>query len=119
MRVEIWSDVVCPWCYIGKERFAKGLAGFPHQDEVEVVFRSFELDPQHPKGETEPVVEVLAKKYGVSEAEARQAEQRFAETARAEGIGFIDKDRDRGNTFAIHRLLHFAKAKGLQDELMT
>jgi predicted DsbA family dithiol-disulfide isomerase len=100
MRVEIWSDVVCPWCYIGKERFAKGLAGFPHQDEMEVVFRSFELDPQHPKGETEPVVEVLAKKYGMSEAEARQAEQHFAETARAEGLGFLDKDRDRGNTFA-------------------
>jgi predicted DsbA family dithiol-disulfide isomerase len=69
MRVEIWSDVVCPWCYVGKERFAKGLADFPHKDEVEVVFRSFELDPQHPKGETEPVVQVLAKKYGVSEAE--------------------------------------------------
>jgi predicted DsbA family dithiol-disulfide isomerase len=118
MRVEIWSDVVCPWCYVGKERFARGLADFPHKDEVEVVFRSFELDPRHPKGETEPVVEVLAKKYGVSEAEARQAEQRFAETARAEGIGFLDKDRDRGNTFAIHRLLHFAKTKGLQDELM-
>jgi predicted DsbA family dithiol-disulfide isomerase len=49
MRVEIWSDVVCPWCYIGKERFAKGLAGFPHKDEVKVVFRSFELDPQHPR----------------------------------------------------------------------
>ncbi len=119
MRVEIWSDVVCPWCYIGKERFAKGLADFPHKDEVEVVFRSFELDPQHPEGETEPVIEVLAKKYGMSEVEARQAEQHFAETARAEGLGFLDKDRDRGNTFAIHRLLQFAKTKGLEDELMS
>jgi predicted DsbA family dithiol-disulfide isomerase len=75
--------------------------------------------PQHPQGETEPVVEVLAKKYGMSEAEARQAEQHLAETARAEGLGFLDKDRDRGSTFAIHRLLHFAKTKGLQDELMN
>jgi predicted DsbA family dithiol-disulfide isomerase len=119
MRVEIWSDVVCPWCYVGKERFAKGLADFPHKDEVEVVFRSFELDPQHPKDQTEPVVQVLAKKYGVSEAEARRAERSLGETARAEGLGFLDKDRDRGNTFDIHRLLHFAKTKGLQDELMN
>jgi predicted DsbA family dithiol-disulfide isomerase len=84
-----------------------------------VVFSSFELDPQFPKGKTEPVVEVLAKKYGMSEAEARQAERHFAETARAEGLGVLDQDRDRGNTFAIHRLLHFARAKGLQDELMN
>jgi predicted DsbA family dithiol-disulfide isomerase len=75
MRVEIWSDVVCPWCYIGQERFAKGL-----------VFRSFELDPQHPEGETEPVAEVLAKKYGVSMAEARQAPAP-CQSAEADGAG--------------------------------
>jgi predicted DsbA family dithiol-disulfide isomerase len=119
MRVEIWSDVVCPWCYIGKERFAKGLADFPHKDEVEVVFRSFELDPQHPKDLIEPVAEVLAKKYGATEAQIRRAERQFAETARAEGLDFLDKDRDRGNTFDIHRLLQFAQTKGVQDDLVS
>jgi predicted DsbA family dithiol-disulfide isomerase len=118
MRVEIWSDVACPWCYIGKARFEKGLAGFPHRDEVEVVFRSFELDPQHPEGKTEQVVGMLAKKYGMSEAQAREAEQRVADNARSEGLGYVVEGRDSGNTFALHRLLHFAKTKGVQNELI-
>jgi len=118
MRVEIWSDVSCPWCYIGKARFEKGLAGFPHRDEVEVVYRSFELDASYPAGKTEPVVEMLAKKYGMSEAQARQAEQRVADNAQSEGLGYVVEHRDSGNTFAIHRLLHFAKTKGVQVELI-
>lgn len=119
MRVEIWSDVACPWCYIGKARFEKGLAEFAHKDQVEVVFRSFELDPRHPEGETEPVLGVLAKKYGMSEAQARQAEQRVADNARSEGLGYVTEGRDSGNTFALHRLLHFAAAKGVQNELVN
>jgi predicted DsbA family dithiol-disulfide isomerase len=119
MQVEIWSDVACPWCYIGKARFEQALAGFEHKDEVEVVFRSFELDPRHPEGETEPVIPMLAKKYGMSEAQARQAEQRVADNARAEGLGYVAEGRDTGNTFAIHRLLHFAKTKGVQNELVN
>jgi predicted DsbA family dithiol-disulfide isomerase len=118
MRVEIWSDVACPWCYIGKARFEQGLAGFPHKDEVEVVYRSFELDPSLPEGRTEPVLGMLAQKYGMSEAQARQAEQRVADNARSEGLGYVTEGRDSGNTFAIHRLLHFAKAKGVQNELI-
>jgi predicted DsbA family dithiol-disulfide isomerase len=119
MRVEIWSDVACPWCYIGKARFEKALAGFPQKDQVEVVFRSFELDPRSPEGETSPVIGVLAGKYGMSEAQARQAEQRVADNAQAEGLGYVTEGRDSGNTFAIHRLLHFAKAKGVQNELVN
>jgi predicted DsbA family dithiol-disulfide isomerase len=119
MRVEIWSDVACPWCYIGKARFEQGLAEFEHKDEVEVVFRSFELDPQRPEGETALVVPMLAQKYGMSEAQARQAEQRVADNARSEGLGYVAEGRDTGNTFAIHRLLHFAKGKGAQNELIN
>ena len=119
MRVEIWSDVACPWCYIGKARFEQGLAEFAHKDEVEVVFRSFELDPNRPEGETTEVVGMLAKKYGMSEAQAREAEQRVADNATAEGLGYRTEGRDHGNTFAIHRLLHFAKTQGKQNELVN
>jgi predicted DsbA family dithiol-disulfide isomerase len=118
MRVEIWSDVTCPWCYIGKARFQQGLAEFAHKDEVEVVFRSFELDPSSPEGETEPILELLMKRYGMSEAQARQTDQRVAQNAHAEGLEFRTEGRDSGNTFAIHRLLHFAKTKGVQNELV-
>ncbi|MDQ1724160.1 MAG: hypothetical protein QOG52_1188, partial [Frankiaceae bacterium] len=64
MQVEIWSDVVCPWCYVGKRHFEAALARFPHADQVEVVHRAFELDPTTEKGVTEPTVERIARKYG-------------------------------------------------------
>src|SRR5262249_60419237 len=66
MQVEIWSDVVCPWCYLGKRHFEQALERFPHRDEVEVIYRSFELDPSAPPGATAPKVEVLASKNGMS-----------------------------------------------------
>lgn len=119
MRVEIWSDIACPWCYIGKARFEKGLAGFAHRDEVEVVHRSFELDPSLPQGETGQVIDMLAKKYGRTPEEARTMEGNVAANARAEGLGYVTEGRDHGNTFDIHRLLHLAKARGRQDELLS
>ncbi|MFE5242244.1 MULTISPECIES: DsbA family oxidoreductase [unclassified Streptomyces] len=119
MRVEIWSDIACPWCYIGKARFEKGLAGFAHRDEVEVVHRSFELDPGRAKGDTEQVIDMLAQKYGRTPEEARGMEANVAANARAEGLGYRAEGRDHGNTFDIHRLLHLAKARGRQDELLT
>jgi predicted DsbA family dithiol-disulfide isomerase len=119
MQVEIWSDVACPWCYIGKARFEQGLAEFEHKDEVEVVFRSFELDPQRAEGETAQVIPMLAQKYGMTENQARQAEQRVSENARSAGLDYVAEGRDTGNTFAIHRLLHFAKTKGVQNELIN
>jgi predicted DsbA family dithiol-disulfide isomerase len=118
MRVDIWSDVVCPWCYLGKARFERALADFPHRDEVEVTFRSFELDPDRPKDERETVLDMLTQKYGLSEADARQADGRVAGLARAEGLGF-QADRPLGNTFDIHRVVHLGLAKGVQRELIT
>ncbi|MFF9649769.1 DsbA family oxidoreductase [Streptomyces sp. NPDC014622] len=109
----------CPWCYIGKARFEKGLAGFAHRDQVEVVHRSFELDPGHAKGDTVQVVDMLARKYGRTPDEARAMEENVAANARAEGLGYLTEGRDHGNTFDIHRLLHLAKARGRQDELLT
>ncbi|MDG4864859.1 DsbA family oxidoreductase [Streptomyces sp. T-3] len=119
MRVEIWSDIACPWCYIGKARFEEGLAAFAHGEQVEVVHRSFELDPNRAKGDTAPVIEMLAKKYGRSIEEATAMEEHVASNARAEGLGYRTEGRDHGNTFDIHRLLHLAKARGRQDELLS
>ncbi|MFD3695859.1 DsbA family oxidoreductase [Streptomyces sp. NPDC058646] len=118
MRVEIWSDIACPWCYIGKARFTKGLAEFAHRDEVEVVFRSFELDPNGARTSPVPVVEMLAKKYGRTLEEARDMEEHVARSARAEGLVYRTDGRDHGNTFDIHRLLHLAAARGRQEELL-
>ncbi|NGO12693.1 DsbA family oxidoreductase [Streptomyces sp. HC44] len=118
MRVEIWSDIACPWCYVGKARFEKALGAFPHRDDIEVVHRSFELDPNRAKGETESVLTMLTKKYGMSEAQAGAGEQNLGTLAAAEGLEYRTEGRDHGNTFDLHRLLHFAKEQGRQDELL-
>jgi len=117
MRVDIWSDVICPWCYVGKARFSQALGAFAHRDEVEVVYRSFELDPSYPKDQHETTFEMLSKKYGMSEADARAAESRIAGLAAAEGLGF-EPVRPVGNTFDIHRVLQLGLAKGVQAELI-
>jgi predicted DsbA family dithiol-disulfide isomerase len=117
MRVDIWSDVICPWCYVGKARFEKALSSFDHRDEVEVVYHSFELDPGYPKDSTETTFAMLRKKYGMSEADARAAESRVAAMAEAEGLGF-QSERPVGNTFDLHRVLHLGLAKGVQAQLL-
>jgi predicted DsbA family dithiol-disulfide isomerase len=103
---------------VGKARFEKALDAFPHRDEVEVVHRSFELDPGRAKGDTGLVLPMLAKKYGMSEAQARAAEDRLGESAAAEGLEYRTEGRDHGSTFDMHRLLHLAKEHGRQDELV-
>jgi predicted DsbA family dithiol-disulfide isomerase len=118
VRVEIWSDIACPWCYIGKARFERGLAEFAHRDEVEVVFRSFELDPRRDRGDTVEVIPMLAQKYGLTLEKAREAEANVAANAVAEGLGYRAEGRDHGSTFDVHRLLHFAKDEGKQGALL-
>ncbi|MFE9094949.1 DsbA family oxidoreductase [Streptomyces sp. NPDC007264] len=118
MRVEIWSDIACPWCYVGKARFEKALRAFPHRDQVEVVHRSFELDPRRAKGDVQPVLTMLAAKYGMSEAQAQAGEDNLGAQAAAEGLEYRTTGRDHGNTFDLHRLLHLAGEKGRQDELI-
>ncbi|MDQ0778120.1 putative DsbA family dithiol-disulfide isomerase [Streptomyces aurantiacus] len=118
MRVEIWSDIACPWCYVGKARFEKALDAFPHRDGVEVVHRSFELDPGRAKGDIQAVIPMLTEKYGMSEAQAQAGEENLGTLAAAEGLAYRAQGRDTGNTFDMHRLLHLAKERGRQDELM-
>ncbi|AJE40098.1 DsbA family oxidoreductase [Streptomyces nodosus] len=118
MRVEIWSDIACPWCYVGKARFEKALSAFPHRDQVEVVHRSFELDPHRAKDDIQPVLTMLTRKYGMSEAQARAGEDNLGQQAAAEGLDYRTTGRDHGSTFDMHRLLHLAKEHGRQDELL-
>jgi predicted DsbA family dithiol-disulfide isomerase len=118
MQVEIWSDVVCPWCYLGKKRFEQALADFEHRDQVQVVYRSFELDPTAPHGVTTPTVERLAEKYGMSPSEADQAQRQMEERAAADGVTFRMAGLRSGNTRDAHRLLQLAKEAGLQGQLM-
>ncbi|MEA3078383.1 MAG: hypothetical protein QOF60_3291 [Actinomycetota bacterium] len=117
MKVEIWSDVVCPWCYIGKRRFETALAGFEHRDQVEIVWRSFELDPSAPAERTGDGPTRLAEKYGITHERALAMQQHLTDVAAEEGLE-LDFVRARGgNTFDAHRLLHLAADRGLQPEV--
>lgn len=119
MRVEIWSDVVCPWCYIGKRRFEAALASFPHRDEVDLLWRSFELDPSAAISDnmSGTYTSRLAHKYGTSLERAQGMIDNMSAVAASEGLDFrFDKSRP-GNTFDAHRLLHLALHHDLQDEL--
>ncbi len=117
MRVDIWSDVVCPWCYVGKARFEQALRGFGHRDEVEVVFRSFELDPGATSGGHETNLEMISQKFGMPMAQARQMEERVAGLARAEGLQY-QLERPNGNTFDLHRVLQLGREQGVQGALI-
>ncbi|MFC4949666.1 DsbA family oxidoreductase [Pseudonocardia sp. GCM10023141] len=115
MQVEIWSDVVCPWCAIGKRRFEKALAQFAHRDDVQVRYRSFELDPDAPQERTEDLGEHLAAKYGITTERAEQMHAQMTQTAAADGWDFHFEHAKSGNTFDAHRLLHLAAERGVQD----
>jgi predicted DsbA family dithiol-disulfide isomerase len=115
MHVEIWSDIACPWCYVGKRRFEAALAAFEHRDEVTVTWRSFELDPVAPRERAVDGATHLAEKYGTTREQALAMQQRMTAVAAAEGLEFrFDRARG-GNTFDAHRLLHLAAAHGAQD----
>jgi len=119
LRIDIWSDIACPWCYIGKRRLEQALAGFPHAAEVEIVWRSFELDPSAPRvrDSTQSYAERLAAKYRTPVLQAQAMIDRMVETAAKDGLDFrFDRARS-GNTFDAHRLLHLAHERGLQDAL--
>lgn len=117
LTVEVWSDIACPWCYVGKRRLEAALASFPHRDRVQVVWRAFELDPAAPavRDESQSYAERLGKKYGTGLAQAQGMIARMVQTAAADGLAF-DFERIRaGNTFLAHRLLHLAHERGVQD----
>ncbi len=117
MRVEIWSDIACPWCYVGKRRFESALRQFEHAGDVDVVWRSFELDPNAPRTHVESQDELLAKKYGMPVERARQMNARMTGEAQKEGLSFHLDHVRVGNTFDAHRLVHLAAAAGKADAM--
>ena len=116
MQVEVWSDVVCPWCYIGKRRLEAALAAFPHRDEIEVLWRSFELNPNAPARVPGNPAERLAAKYGMTVEWARAANARVTSVAAGEGLRYRLDMSKPGNTFDAHRLLHLARDQGRQGQ---
>ena len=117
MRIEVWSDVVCPWCYIGKRHLEAALAEFPHRDQVEVEYRSFELDPSAPEVPVETTAQSLATKFGTDVPGVLQLMARADGAAAAVGLEFHHADAPHARTVDAHRLLHLAKNQGLQAEL--
>ncbi len=117
VHVEIWSDIACPWCYVGKRRFEAALAGYEHRDEVTVTWRSFELDPGAPAERAVDGATHLAEKYGTSREGALAMHARMTEAAARDGLDFRFDIARGGNTFDAHRLLHLAAAHGAQDAM--
>ena len=113
VQVEIWSDVVCPWCYIGKRRFEKAVASFGHP--VEVVWRSYELNPGAPRVRDGSSVERIARKYGITVEAAAAQYDRITDLARAEGLDYHLERARWGSSFDAHRLVHLARETGLAD----
>jgi predicted DsbA family dithiol-disulfide isomerase len=114
-RIEIWSDVVCPWCYIGKRRFESALARFEHRDDVEVTWRSFELDPGAERTPEGSGAERLAAKYGMSVEEAVARQAQISQLAAGDGLEYHLDTARGGNTFDAHRLIQLGKEQGIQD----
>jgi predicted DsbA family dithiol-disulfide isomerase len=117
LTVDIWSDVVCPWCYIGKRRFEAALARFEHRDEVEVTWHSFELDPSAPAVPEGTTAERLAAKYGMTVDEAAQRQEEVAQLAAQDGLTYDLSGARGGNTFDAHRLIHLGATQGLGDQV--
>lgn len=115
MKVEIWSDVACPWCYIGKRHFEEALGQFSQRDQVEITWRSYQLDPDAPLHSDKSMDEVLAKKFGSDVSQLQAMQKHVSSIAEAAGLEYHLDNVKYNNTFAAHRLIHFAAAKGLQD----
>jgi predicted DsbA family dithiol-disulfide isomerase len=117
MKVEIWSDVMCPFCYIGKRRFEAALQQFPNKDDIEVVYRSFELDPNAKRDVNQDVHDMLASKYGMSREEAKAKNDEVAGQAKDLGLTYNFDNMILTNTFDSHRLMHFAASYGKMQEM--
>ncbi|NNN19184.1 MAG: DsbA family oxidoreductase [Acidimicrobiaceae bacterium] len=115
MQVEIWSDIVCPWCYIGKRRFEAALSRFSGRDRVEIIWRSFELDPSAPNQTNEDMATRLSKKYRMSKDKANETIANITNLAKAEGLEYHLDSAKQGNSFDAHRLLQLANIHGLGD----
>jgi predicted DsbA family dithiol-disulfide isomerase len=117
MQVKIWSDVRCPFCYIGKRKFEAALENFPEKDKVEVIWKSFQLDPTLKTDATQTTLDYFIKTKGVIKEQARQMFAGATQMARAEGIEFKLEESVPANSLKAHRLIQFAKSKGFGNEI--
>lgn len=117
LQIDIWSDIACPWCYVGKRRLEKALEQFPQRDSVVIQWHAFELDPSAPKRIEGNHAERLAKKYGMSVPQAQKRIDQLCEVALAEGLDFDFEHIHSGNTFDAHRVIHLAADHGLQGQM--
>ncbi|CAM2882607.1 DsbA family oxidoreductase [Paenibacillus sediminis] len=117
MKVEIWSDFMCPFCYIGKRRFEAALEQFPNKEEVEVIYRSFELDPYSKRDVDYDVHDMLAKKYGMTRAQAIANNEHVGKQAQTVGLTYHFDTMILTNTFDAHRLAHYAGELGKMKEM--
>jgi predicted DsbA family dithiol-disulfide isomerase len=115
--VEIWSDIACPWCYIGKRRFEAALDKFEHRNDVRVTWRSFELDPSAPAEREGDRATRLAEKYGITVERAKEMERTVTDAAAGEGLDFRFDILRSGTTFDGHRVVHLGAEHGLQDAI--
>lgn len=118
MKVEVWSDVACPFCYVGKRRFAEALAAFPHRDQVEVVWRSFQLNPGLRTDTATSLLDYLVREKGIPRERAAMMNARVGEMGADVGIAFDFAHAVPANTFEAHKLLQFASRQGLGDAAM-
>ena len=117
MQIEVWADVVCPWCYLGKRRFDNALAAYERRDEVEVVYRSFELDPAASATRSDPLGVHLSAKYGIDAAQVQAMADRVTGLAAEEGLTYrLDLART-ARTFDAHRLIHLAREHDRQEAM--
>ncbi|MEZ2390324.1 DsbA family oxidoreductase [bacterium RCC_150] len=116
MKIEIWSDVACPWCYIGKRRFETALAAFPYRDSVDVQWRSYQLDPGLPEHYDGSELDYLSQRKGMNPAQVTQMFDHVATQAKGEGLNYRFADVVVANSFTAHRLIHLAAAHGKQDQ---
>lgn len=115
MKIDIWSDIVCPFCYIGKRHLEQALAGFDHADDVHITWHSFELDPNAPTTPQPDLAAKIAQKYGLSREQAVASQEQIAAAAEAVGLQFNWREAQFGNTFDAHRLVHLAASHALAD----
>jgi predicted DsbA family dithiol-disulfide isomerase len=117
MIIEIWSDIMCPFCYLGKRKFEKALEQFPGNGDVEVVWKSFQLNPDLRTDPTISIHEYLSAVKGIDPARARQMNDNVMNSAREAGLEYNFDKVVVANTFKAHMLLHFAKRQGKQGEM--
>lgn len=118
LTVEIWSDVMCPWCYLGRLSWRAALSRFPHAGEVHTRYRSFELRPQLPPGQGRRLVEIMADDWHMSPGEIEDVFQRIRGTGAAYGAELRPEIVRPVNTFDMHRVLHLAQATGHGEPLL-